>query len=74
MAWGLLPTIAGVAIGLTGAVGLSRSIQTLLFEASPTDFAAYAGVSLLLIVAALAACYVPVRSLTSRAEPRRFLQ
>jgi predicted permease len=51
----------GIALGLTGAFTVSRVLASLFFGVSGADSLIYAGVSLLLIVVALAACYIPAR-------------
>jgi putative ABC transport system permease protein len=53
--------VSGLAIGLAGALALTRFISSELWEVQSTDPATFAGVSLLLIVAALLACFVPTR-------------
>jgi putative ABC transport system permease protein len=58
---GLLLTLAGIAIGATGAVALTRLMASLLFGVTATDPATYAGVSVLLALVALAATYIPAR-------------
>jgi putative ABC transport system permease protein len=58
---GLLLTIAGLAIGLAGAVAATRLLTSMLFEIKPGDPATYAAASALLAVVALAACYLPAR-------------
>lgn len=58
----------GVAIGLIGAVLLSSSMTTLLFNVKPTDPAVYAAVSLVLIAVALLASYLPARR-AARIDP-----
>ncbi|MQA91833.1 MAG: FtsX-like permease family protein [Gemmatimonas sp.] len=52
-------TAAGVAVGLAGALVGSRLLASLLFEVSPTDPVTLVGVSVLLLVVALMAAYVP---------------
>jgi putative ABC transport system permease protein len=51
----------GVAVGLLGAIGLSRLITSLLFGVSAYDVPTLVGVSLLLAAVALAACVIPAR-------------
>ena len=58
---GLLVTIVGIAIGLAGSFALTRFLSSLLFEVSPNDPTIIAGVSALMILVALAACYFPTR-------------
>ena len=58
---GLATTIAGVAIGLAGAVALSRAIQSVLFGVKATDPATLAAVVAILVSVALVACYIPAR-------------
>jgi len=58
----------GVGLGLIGAVVLSRSMTTLLFNVRPTDPAVYAAVSFVLIGVALLASYLPARR-ASRIDP-----
>ena len=55
----------GVAIGLAGAVALTRYLQTLLFGVGAHDASVYAAVTALLFAVAMAACYVPARRATS---------
>ncbi len=58
---GLWKAGIGVIIGLVGAYFLSRYMTTMLFGVKPTDPAVYAVVSLVLIVVALLASYLPAR-------------
>jgi len=51
----------GIAVGIGGALALTRFLQTLLFEIKPTDPATFAGVVILLALIALAACYIRAR-------------
>jgi putative ABC transport system permease protein len=61
---GMLLTLIGIVVGLSGAFLLTRFLSTLLFGIAPTDLATFAGVSLLLSVVALLACYIPARRAT----------
>lgn len=58
---GMKLALAGVAIGIGGALALTRLMRTLLFEVTPTDPTTFAGVAILLFVVALLACLVPAR-------------
>jgi predicted permease len=60
--------LAGIALGIVGAWGLTRLMASLLFEVQPTDAATFFGVAILFCVVALAACYVPARRAT-RLDP-----
>ncbi|MBV9303229.1 MAG: ABC transporter permease [Acidobacteriaceae bacterium] len=65
---GILMIAVGIAIGLTGAVALTRLMRALLHEISTTDPASFLGAVLLLILIGLAACYVPAWR-ASRVDP-----
>jgi putative ABC transport system permease protein len=65
---GLWKAGIGVALGLMGAVLLSRSMTSLLFNVQPTDPAVYGAVSLVLITVAILASYLPARR-ASRIDP-----
>jgi putative ABC transport system permease protein len=51
--------VVGAAIGLVGALIISRFLVTLLYGILPTDLLTFAGVGLLFIGVALVACYLP---------------
>ena len=59
--YGLRLTAIGVICGLAGALVLSRVLASLLFEVTPTDPATYVVVTVVLLVTAAAACYLPAR-------------
>ena len=63
---GLVLAAGGVAAGIVTAVILARVMSAMLFAVAPTDATTYASVSLLLILVALAACYIPARRATRR--------
>jgi len=61
---GLMLTLAGVVIGVGGALALTRLLRTLLFGVTPTDSLTFITVSGVLIVVAMLACYLPARRAT----------
>ena len=54
----------GVVAGLVAAAALSRYLRSQLFEVSTSDPLTYAAVAVLLLLVALAACYLPARRAT----------
>ncbi len=58
---GAVLAFAGVGLGLTASIAATRLLSSLLFGVTPTDPPTLASVALLLVGAALAACYVPAR-------------
>jgi predicted permease len=56
--------VAGVALGLLAALGLMRVLSSLLFGVSAHDPVTFGGVSLVLVAAAILACYIPARRAT----------
>jgi ABC-type antimicrobial peptide transport system permease subunit len=54
----------GIAIGLLGALALSRLLAGLLYGVSSTDPLTFASVSLVLVAVSIAACYLPARRAT----------
>ncbi len=61
---GLRPALAGIAIGIVGAVRLTGILSSLLYGVRPTDPLTFAAVSLILTGVALLACYIPARKAT----------
>ena len=51
----------GVALGIAGALLLTRLMEKLLYGVTATDPATFAAVAMLLAIVALAACYIPSR-------------
>jgi putative ABC transport system permease protein len=58
----------GVAIGLVGALAVTRFLRTLLFGVSPFDPASFVGVAVVLTAIALLASYIPARR-AARVDP-----
>ena len=63
--------LAGVAIGLAAALGLTRLMTSMLFGISAHDPVTVAGVVSLLMFVAFAACYIPARRATRRGSDGR---
>ena len=61
---GLRTIFIGVAIGIAGSLVLTRTLESLLFGVTATDPLTFGGVTLLLVGAALLACYIPARRAT----------
>ena len=65
---GLKLVFAGVGIGVAGALALTRLMETLLYNVSPTDTLTFVVITLILAGVALAACFVPARR-AARVDP-----
>jgi predicted permease len=65
---GLGLAAAGLALGVAGALVLTRLMTSLLYGVSPTDPVTYAGVAAVLVVIAALASYLPARRAT-RVDP-----
>jgi ABC-type antimicrobial peptide transport system permease subunit len=61
---GMRLALAGLVLGLAGALLLTRFIEGQLYGVSATDPVTYAALALLLGLVALLACYVPARRAT----------
>ena len=60
----MLLTAIGVVVGIAGALILTRTIRSLLFEVSATDPLVFTAIPLLLVIVSLLACYTPARRAT----------
>jgi predicted permease len=58
---GVVLAAFGLVIGAAASMALTRLLGSLLFEIKPGDPVTLIGVSLLLMLVALAACYIPAR-------------
>ena len=61
-------TFSGLALGVTGAAGLSRYLEGLLYGLTPLDLTTYAAVVAGFAAVALAAAYLPARR-AARVDP-----
>jgi putative ABC transport system permease protein len=62
---GLCLTLAGVVVGLTLALALTRMLATYLYGVSSADPLTYLATTLILVIVALLACYFPARRAAS---------
>ena len=60
--------VLGVLPGIVLALGLTRLMSSQLFGITPHDPLTFAGVALIFLLVALAACYIPARR-ASRVDP-----
>jgi putative ABC transport system permease protein len=70
---GMTLVLAGIVIGVGGALALTRFLATLLFGVTPTDTLTFVVVSAVLIAVALIACLLPARRAT-RVDPLEALR
>ena len=61
---GVLLILTGLGLGLIAALGLTRTLSSILFGVAPTDPLTFFGISALLLAVATLACYVPARRAT----------
>ena len=60
--------VAGLLLGLAGALGLRRILAGLLFGIQPTDPVVFVAVAALVALVSLVACYLPARR-AARVDP-----
>jgi putative ABC transport system permease protein len=70
---GIAAAAAGIAIGLAGALGLTRFMKSMLYGTTSFDPIVYAAVAGVLLVAAIAACWLPARR-AARVDVARLLK
>jgi len=70
---GMRLALIGVAMGLAATLALTRLMQNLLFEVSPTDPATFALIALLLVGVTLIASYIPARR-AAKVDPLQSLR
>jgi len=58
---GGIVALAGVAVGLAGALAGSRLIESLLYGVSSRDPGVFAATTVILLAVALLACWLPAR-------------
>ncbi|MGZ4858890.1 MAG: ADOP family duplicated permease [Candidatus Angelobacter sp.] len=61
---GVRLTVMGAIAGVIGSLALTRLLKSQLFDIKPTDPATLIGVAVLVLLVAVAACYVPARRAT----------
>ena len=66
--WGLSLAVIGCGVGIVGAIGMVRLVESLLYQTAPTDLMVFATVPMVLIVVGAIAVYVPARR-AARVDP-----
>jgi ABC-type antimicrobial peptide transport system permease subunit len=70
---GVQLTIAGLMLGLAGALALTRILTSFLYGVSALDPVTFVAVPLLLLLATIMACFIPARR-ASNLDPMRTLR
>jgi ABC-type antimicrobial peptide transport system permease subunit len=73
MGQGMAPVLLGLAIGVVGALSLTRFIESLLWGVEPTDPRTILAVAVQLAAVAALSSWLPVREAT-RIDPNRSLR
>ena len=68
MRQGLVLALVGVGLGVAGGLALTRLLSSQLYGVTATDPLTFGVVSLVLVLVALAACYIPARR-AARVDP-----
>ena len=61
---GLRLALVGLAVGLALALGFTHALSSLLYNVSATDPWTFVGVTVILLLVALLACFIPARRAT----------
>jgi putative ABC transport system permease protein len=70
---GLLLALAGLVLGLGGTYFVGRAMRSVLYQVGAIDFASVGAVAVVLLLAAILACYLPARRAT-RIDPMAALR
>jgi ABC-type antimicrobial peptide transport system permease subunit len=70
---GMLPALIGLAIGLAGALALTRLLANQLYQVRPTDPVTFLCVITVLVLVASAACFFPARR-AAKVDPMEALR
>ena len=65
--------LAGIALGIAGAMAVTRWLSSELHGVNPTDPSTYAAVAVTVALVSLAACYLPTRR-AMRVDPLTVLR
>jgi len=70
---GMLLALAGLLLGLGGTYFVGRAMRSVLYQVGAMDFASVGAVAVVLLLAAILACYLPARRAT-RIDPMAALR
>jgi ABC-type antimicrobial peptide transport system permease subunit len=70
---GVFLAVIGLGLGLIGAYFVGRAMRSMLFDVQALDFTAFLSVAIVLLAAAILACFLPARRAAS-VEPMRVLR
>jgi putative ABC transport system permease protein len=73
MSQGMILTIAGIGVGTAAALGLTRLMGDLLYKTSPRDPGSFGVAFVVMVIAALAACFLPAWR-AARTDPVKALR